>query len=243
MKRISKWIPIWVALFFVFYVAAGALRGTDDGAGGTTVSPWVLVALPFVAFPVLFAFFLRRNLRQLAAFEMRPLAGDAVSAEFRARVADLEALGFRALGSPVATEGSFQLRIQPLLAPDQRSYAAVFEHGTKRLVAFDFDSRLCDGRLVTTSSSALAARAPHRSDLLIQVFPSASPAELFKRHQEALESLGSFGEPLGARSEDYVDLCRESYRRQLAGVRAVEFVGLLLGGKSVHLTPIAGRPK
>ncbi|MBL8954326.1 MAG: hypothetical protein JNK82_26345 [Myxococcaceae bacterium] len=240
MKRLLKVLAL-VAIFLVLYSIADIVRGVTNLTGWSP--PFVIyVVVPLVVFPVLFLFFLRQNMRELAKFEVRPLAGD-VSAAFRARVTELEGLGFSSLGPPVtSTVGRLALRAQPMLASDQLSYAAVYELGTSSEVIFDFDSKLEDGRFVMTNSSRLAARGPVRADVIVQAFPNASPAELLKRHQDGVAFLGSRPVSLNGRSDDYWALCRECSQRRFEKLTLVEAFQML-GRQQQHLTPISSRPR
>jgi hypothetical protein len=242
MKKVLRAIPILVAIFFIFYVAGAAMNALTS----TVAVYWAFLAVfvpLFLVFLGFIAIFTRRNFAQIAKFEVQPIGQDAVSEQFRARVVELEALGFRTLGPEVALVSQVPLRLQAFIAPDGRGYASVFEHGSKPEVAFDFDAWLEDGRLLTTSSSNLAARTPVRPTLVIQVFTEGSAAELWKRHQEALAVVGSAPKPLGAGAEDYIDACRENYRRQFEGFGVGEFLRMLVPGKSPHSVPIASRPR
>ncbi len=230
-----------IGIFLILYVVADILRGVTNLRGWSPPAV-IYVIVPVLVFPVLFLFFLRQNLRGLANFDVRPLAGD-VSQAFRTRVTELEALGFTALGPPVSsTNGHLQLRVQPMLSADHQSYAAVYEFGTSSEVIFDFDSRLEDGRFVMTNSSPIAARGPVRPDVLIQAFPNASPAELLKRHQEALVCLGSRAIALDARPDDYWSLGRECSRRRFEKLTLIEAFQMMRTQQQ-HMIPISSRAR
>jgi len=238
MKRVL----LLIGVFFLLYVVVGELRRTGAFDAGASLPVAFYILVPVLLFPLFLALSIRRNLDELGAYQVQPISTDAVSAEFRSRVADVEALGFQALGPAVALVARVPIRLQPFLSPDQLSYAAVFEHGRQPRVSHDFDSKLEDGRMVTTTSSEAAGRMPVRSTLLVQVFPTASPAELLKRHQEALAALGAC-ERLGTHAEDYLVHCREAFRRQLQTLSLREMLALILPRATPHAVPIAARPK
>ncbi len=237
MKRLLRLIG-FIVIFFAAYILYGEYRA---GAG----SPPALfyIALFVTLFAVFLTFTLKRAMREQMAFEVRPLSPDAVSAAFRARVADFEQLGFRPLGAPVVHVGRLQIRLQGLIAPDGLSYAGVFEHGAEPKLAFDLDSKLADGRIVSTSSSDGAARAPVRPEVLIQVFPGATPTQLLKQHQEAPAALGSAYAPLAATTDGYLELCREASRRQFEKTGVLELLGAYVRSQSPHLVAISARPR
>jgi hypothetical protein len=243
MRRTLMWIPILVGCFLGFYVAAGAFRGPN---GSPTAHPFptpMFGLLLLVVFTLFFVFFFRRNLKQLEKFEVRPLSEGDISRALRKQAEALEALGFKALSGPVVLVGRVGLQVQPLVSTDRRTYGAVFTLWQKQRVSFDFDSRLSDGRIVNTSASAWAARAPVRSDFLIQVFPKLTPSELLQRHEEALTALAVPVDVLGQQLDDYLAICRETYRRQLTGLGVGGALRLMLPSKSPHLEPIATRPR
>lgn len=240
MKRLLLWLSAPLA-FIILYVAVGRLREASELSPEAAPPLWLTVGTALVALPLVFAFFLSRSLRRQASLEVRPLAGSALSSETRVRVAELEALGFSALGGAIAFGSRGHLRVQPLLAGDRRAFASVFEHGARPTRGFDFDSRLEDGRLLMTTSDPLAGRAPFRADVLIQVMATGSPAELFARHLEALSFLGHPTVDLGSTSEDYVTFCRDGAGRLYDKIGMREAIRVLVPGRSPHTTPIPAR--
>lgn len=241
MRRILVLVAAVIG-FLVAYVVVGNLQSAGVLERRAPLPLPVIIAIPLLLFPVLFVILLRAQLRGIAKFEVRPLQGE-LSVEFRNCVEQIKALGFTPIGSPVSFVGKLPLSLQPLIARDQLSYAAVFEYSAKPFLVFDFDSWLADGRLVNSISFKATGRGPIRPDILIQAFPNSSPAELLKRHHEALASLTSPPKILGATVEEYIASCRETYSRQFAKLGTLEIIQMLIPGSSPHLVPIASRPR
>jgi hypothetical protein len=229
-----KYLPWALGGLIGFFMFRPPAFLTDLGAFAWLIQG-MLLAVALLSFVMLM---LLANLPE--ELKLTPLPDSAAPAALSPLITEIEALGFRRVGSPWKVEIAPAATLVGFLHESQPVYATAFATGTvPAKVSFDFVSIL-DGPQtcgLTTNNNPEGAALPAGNQSFRQVFPGQPAQLLFQRHCEGLTWLGKRGLPARRVSPDSFE---PDFREAMANQRRL-FLDAPLKGTLVTLWRAASK--